>query len=218
MEESEIQHLPSINTFSGVLNLVALCLIVILGNVLDFRTYSAPNQKEGEKVTSDQRSLMQLYDRNDIPGNERLAICYARGVALHMVKWVRSCCIIRDVAGEIVEDLPSIYLVEILNALLAYKERADKDELQGAPHCTMELLDMQVSNIVKCDAQLERLWQNRADIPNDSLVFSFKSGYSVDWKTGWEDKWKGSASGMSTGASLFSCLYLLQQGTFRRMG
>jgi hypothetical protein len=75
----------------------------------------------------------------------RIAICYTRGVALHVFAWIRKQCIVKNPNGEIMDDLPSKYVVELLDALLAYKLKTDKRKLKGAPHCAFWMLKAQVS-------------------------------------------------------------------------
>ena len=64
------------------MDLISGCALAVLGNVLDFRTYSAPNQAEEDLTRKEQLQLWNDFDQNDIPGDECMAICYARGVAL----------------------------------------------------------------------------------------------------------------------------------------
>ena len=89
-QDAEYSHLPDITKFRGLLDLISACTLAILGNVLDFRTYSSANQHEDSNTSKDQIFLMSTYDRNDISSNERMAICYARGVALSIFEWVRT--------------------------------------------------------------------------------------------------------------------------------
>ena len=166
-----------------MLDLLSASILVFLGNVLDFRTYSAPNQDATVKASYTQKNLMQEFDRNSIPSNERMAICYARGAALSIFNWVRKFAVIKGPDGNVVEDLPSRFLVQILNTLLKYKSRAMQVGLGGAPHCSVSLLSNQVENMLKCDAQAEELWGKRQSICDDSLAFFPKDRYSVEWKT-----------------------------------
>ncbi|KAF8953374.1 hypothetical protein BDZ97DRAFT_1679585 [Flammula alnicola] len=45
-------HLLQVNTFQDLINLLFLCNLVILANVLDFCTYLAPNQPEEKDLSS----------------------------------------------------------------------------------------------------------------------------------------------------------------------
>jgi hypothetical protein len=177
----ETLHLPDLATFDGVLNLLSGCILAILGNVLDFRTYSAPNQGEDEAPSDTHIPLMKQYDCNNIPRNERMAICYARGIALSIFEWVRSQFVITGPDGNVVDDLPSLFLVQILKSVVSYKARAVQLELGGAPHCSTTALRKQVANAVKCDRRVDNLWRNSQDICNNSLAFK-GDGYLIERK------------------------------------
>src|ERR1700694_660668 len=131
ISDDEYFHLPDIQTVDGLLDLISGCASAILGNVLDFRTYSAPNQAENDPMTKEQARLWKEFDRNDIPGSERIAICYARGIALAVVRWIRTSCIVKNPDGEIMDNLPSKYIVNLLDALLSYKLGALSRQLHG---------------------------------------------------------------------------------------
>jgi len=156
--------------------------LTILGNVLDFRTYSAPNQDEEEGASHDQKLLMAKFDRNHIPGNERMAISYARGIALYVFDWVRSQCVVTGPDGNTVDDLPSRLLIQVIKALLNYKRKAMQMKFRGAPHCNTGSLQKQVMNLVKSDKLVENMWRDSEDICDNSLVLQHKDGYSVKWK------------------------------------
>ena len=68
--------------------------------------------------------LMKQYDCNNIPRNEHMAICYARGIALSIFDWVRSQFVITGPDGNVVDDLPSLFLVQILKSVVSYKAQA----------------------------------------------------------------------------------------------
>ena len=148
---------------------------------MDFRTYSAPDQHRDEEASLSQRLLMTKFDCNNIPSNERQAICHARGFALTIFDWVRKYCTIRDANGKVLQDLPSHCLVQILNTLLNYKAKAIQADLRGAPHCDMDMLKAQVENVLKCDTLAEKVWGNRQHMHDDSLTFGPHEGYSVKW-------------------------------------
>ena len=176
--------MPDITTFNGVLDLLSGCILAILGNVLDFRTYSAPNQGEEKEMTASQHVMMSVYDRNDISYNERLAICYVRGVALSLFDWFRWRLVVSAPDGHIVEDLPSHFLVQILKSLLNYKSQAMSAKLKGAPHCNTGTLRKQVANLLRSDGVLKAFWQNNKVIPNDQLAIEGKDGYVVQKREG----------------------------------
>jgi len=180
--DDEQLHMPNVQTFQGLMDLISGCTLAVLCNVLDFRTYSAPNQREEDLTTKAQLQLWKDFDRNDIPGDERMAICYARGVALAVFGWIRDGCIVKTPDGEVVDDLPSKYLVNLLDALVGYKDNAKARGLEGAPHCSSWMLKAQISNVVKCDSLVEKLWGQRSGSSSDSLRMNMDEGCTVRWK------------------------------------
>jgi hypothetical protein len=155
--------------------------LVILGNVLDFKTYCASNQTEEDPTTKDQQHLWKKFNRNNIPGDECIAMCYAHGIALNVFRWIHMWCIVKNPDGEILDDLPWKSMVELLSALLAYKTEAGTRRLTGAPHCAYWMLKAQVLNVIKCDISLEKLWNERKGKSSDSLRMSLDEGCTVEW-------------------------------------
>ena len=111
-----------------------------------------------------------------------MAICYTRGVVLAVFGWIRDWCIVKMPDGEVVEDLPSKYLVNLLDALVGYKDKAKAQGLEGAPHWALWMLKAQISNVVKCDRLIEMLWGQRTDRSSDSLHMAMDEGCMVQWK------------------------------------
>ena len=75
-------YFPNVGNIDGLMNLLSTCVLVVLFNVLDFRTYWAPTQEDYQKANKNQQILIN-HDCNTIPINERFAICYSRGRTLH---------------------------------------------------------------------------------------------------------------------------------------
>ncbi|KAF8969125.1 hypothetical protein BDZ97DRAFT_1915488 [Flammula alnicola] len=175
-------HLPDIKTMDGVVNLLSLAAVNFLGNVLDFRTYSAPNQGEEEDASDEQIKLLGKYDRCNLTGDERSAMCYARGVAVATFEWICCHCTVTGPDGQAVHDLPSLYITKLLKALLRYKAIAMQKRLVGAPHCNTTALRKQITNVVQCDGPLSSFWEKEKDgIVESSLSFGQTDGYSVSW-------------------------------------
>lgn len=203
-------HLPQVEEFEGVMNLISLCVLIILGNVLDFRTYSAPNSHHTRPLTKDQKRLIKKFDLNAIPMDERLVICYCRGAALHLFAWIRECCVIYGPDGSVVEDLPSLFLVKICKALIRYKGIAEAGKYVGAPHCSLDMLISQIHNLVECDEDLLAMWASQSDLEPDSLELEDKASYRIEWDADWEEdeRWKSADIGgfLSTHISKFRYL------------
>ena len=154
--------------------------------MLDFRTYSAANQGEDDKTTAVQLHLWKHYDRNNIPADERMAICYVRGVALALVNWIRRSCILKNPKGEVIKDLPGQHLVHVLDALYRYKTHADYMKLLSAPHCTISKLNTQVTNVATCDPAVKKLFDETfVPKPKHSSVhlrITLDEGCTVQWR------------------------------------
>jgi hypothetical protein len=72
-----------------------------------------------------------------------MAICYTRGVALHVFAWIQRQCVIKTPNGELLDDLPSKYMVQLLDALLAYKSKADKQKVETQRRTPLLSLDVE---------------------------------------------------------------------------
>ena len=75
-------HIPDLNTFGSSINLLSLCNLVILGNVLDFSTYLAPNQPPERNTTLAEQEVLKNHDRNTIPKQERGAMMFYTALLL----------------------------------------------------------------------------------------------------------------------------------------
>ena len=190
--------MPDVNNINGLLNLLPACVLVVLGNVVDFRTYKAPNQYEDTSADAQLMGLMKSIDLNAIPFNERKAMCYARGVALHTMDWIRDSCTIKH-GDNVVEDLPSQYFVQVTNTLWHYKKRADNMDRTGAPHCTVTSMRRQITNLVESNANLKKMWNRRKKLPSDSFALADKDKYTIEWKwtdvMAWDTMWRDSEPG-----------------------
>ncbi|KAF8809712.1 hypothetical protein BYT27DRAFT_7222307 [Phlegmacium glaucopus] len=164
-------HLPNVNNIDGLMNLLSACVLIILGNVLDFRTYCAPTQEENQKPDKNQQILID-HDINTIPVNEQFAICYSRGVALHLINWIRHFCVITGPGGENVRDLPSYFFVQIAQTLIKLDLRAN---------CMLDMLMRQIKNVVEVDPHFSSLWSEQCSLPSDSLKLANQDEYSVKW-------------------------------------
>lgn len=134
-------------------------------------------------MTMEQQCLWKEFDRNDILEDKCMAMCYARGIALCVFEWIRGWCIVRNPDGGVVDDLPSKHVVQVLDALLAYKAKADACQLKGAPHCTLGKLKAQILNVVEWDSTVKKVWNERTGEPSNSLQVTLDEGCTVEWRT-----------------------------------
>jgi hypothetical protein len=194
-------HLPDVDHIDGLMNLLSACLLVVLGNVLDFRTYRAPTQEENQKADKNEQILID-YEINTIPVSERLAICYSRGVALHLMNWIRQFCRITGPGGEDVKDLPSYFFVQIAQTLINYKKGASISQLELQANCTLDMLRKQIENVVEIDPHFSSLWSERHSFPSNSLALANQDEYSVKWLPDRQLAWSNISQGM------FQILYM----------
>ncbi len=162
------------------MNLLSACVLVILGNVLDFRTYRAPTQDEDTIADKNQQILID-HEINNIPFSERISVCYARGVALHIINWIRHCTVITGPGGLAIDDLPSRFFVQVAHTLIKYKEGANTSRLDLKANCTLAMLTKQIDNIIAVDSHFSSLWAERHLVPSDSLALADQDQYSVQW-------------------------------------
>lgn len=194
-------HLPDLEQFDGLMNLLSACVLGILGNVLDFRTYNPPSGVNNSPLTESEKLLLK-HDVNAMPLDDRMASCYARGAAFHLFEWVRSCCLIYGPDGTVVDDLPSQFLVQIGKAMLRYKRKALAKKLDGVTHCSLSSLNAQLTNVMQFHEKVWQIWQLQSE-PSESLELADKSKYSLKWKDGWQTN----AAWRTDDASQFLSLY-----------
>ncbi len=176
------------------MNLLSACVLVIMGNVLEFRTYCAPTQEEYTKADRNQQILID-NEINSIPLHERIAICYARGVALHIFSWIRDCAVITGPGGHIIDDLPTRYFIQIAQTLIRYKGEANTSQLDLQANCTLEMLTKQIDNIVAIEPRFTSMWSKRHSVPSDSLALTNQDSFIIQWVSDSKCKWSDSPHG-----------------------
>ncbi|KAJ3493289.1 hypothetical protein NLJ89_g11055 [Agrocybe chaxingu] len=184
--ERYAEHLPDPNSVEGFVDLLTVCNLNILGNVLDFRTYSTPNESSDRPATEAQRLLLLTSDVNNIPPEERAHMRYARGMALEVLRWARSQFETRF--NLAVVDLPSIYLEHQCRGIVQYKRMVEKGNYEGAPNCTLIGLTAQVKNVLALarnvfalDYDASKLWRQHKippEITPENLLLGDLSRFS----------------------------------------
>ena len=170
--EPELGHLPDPGTLSGALDLLALCFLVILGNVLDFRTYT--------NAMGDPLGEAAAHDQNGISLEERVNICQARGVCLELLRWWESKYKVTNppaayTTGDVA--ITTHLVVSQAATLLRYKQSAEKDEREGAPGCTASLLSLQIENVLSIIPGGPLEWERIRNAPSEINV---KLGFNED--------------------------------------
>lgn len=173
---------------SGTMNLICACVLVVLGNVLEFRTYRAPNQEDGS--TEKYHETLVECDINTILLNEHLAMCHARGVALHLMEWIRTCTVITGPTDEIVHDLPSYFLIQVIKTLSVYKINTDETpDLKRDGLFTYDMLVAQVANVVDFSPKFQTFFDTRHLMP-ESFKLEDLAKYKITWLPD-AHKWDG---------------------------
>ncbi|PPQ73310.1 hypothetical protein CVT24_012309 [Panaeolus cyanescens] len=185
-------HLIDITNWKGLSALLTLCNLVILSNVLDFRTYLGPNQPDDSSPTPKHINDMDSFDSNHISWAERMAICDARGRAWTILVGVMACCEItsiqetssRQFSTHDISNIPLVHLARQLVAIGSLKSSAIRSKLDGAPHCTVELLTRQLDNVARWRSDLQQLYAHRELITLDCTQTSFngEEGFKIRWK------------------------------------
>ncbi|KAF8972602.1 hypothetical protein BDZ97DRAFT_1612585, partial [Flammula alnicola] len=134
-DERAWAHVPNLETMDGLKELLTICYLGILGNVLDFETYSYPGQEPGAALTPKQEKRHVLHDYNAMSLLNRLACVHARGLALDLLEWVQCNYELRD--------------------LMLYKQLAEKQSIEGAPNCTLEAIGRQLQGILPAEHYLQ---------------------------------------------------------------
>ena len=142
--------MPRLDTFEGVLNLLSLCNVVILSNVLDARTYRAPNQRPEHDATPKELRRMMEYDLNAFSRQEREAACFARGICLQLLFWFNATYRVWDRrTDEELADPGAYLLAKQAEAIIVAKRRNEEVGIPGVPHCTADLLKRQLINVLQ---------------------------------------------------------------------
>jgi hypothetical protein len=122
-------HVPDIEDFKSLLDVVTLCNLVILSNALDGRTY-------------------QLVQTGSISAEERLSSIYARGKCIDLLNWIDEHYRLYDPKQKNTDRcswMIAEYFVQQISAIKIHKMEAEKNGICGsdsAQNCTAK----QVSN------------------------------------------------------------------------
>jgi len=180
--DDEREHLSDVATVEGFVDFLALCFIVIFGNVLDFRTYLCSNER------SCYSGLKDRYDFNEIDLQERINMCLARGMCWDLLDWWNATFIIKAVENE--EELPTFtkdFIMKEARNLIRYKSRASERKREGAKGCALHDLTNQVLNIIHAEGwnvQSAKAWMETVGTENmdaSATVMGFETREFGKW-------------------------------------
>ena len=142
-------HMPDLLKSESLVDVLTLCNLCCLVNVLDFRTYSFQHLGSNEYPSPRELDQRERWDYNALTIVDREYFTFVRGLARIFIIWV-GCHyeIISSQSEEAVvnfeRDFAGAYLEKQAVAILNYKRAADKEGLTGAPHCTYKALEKQM--------------------------------------------------------------------------
>jgi hypothetical protein len=117
--------------------------MVILMNVLDFRTYQEPSESFGINAGN-----WSKYDLNNIPAVERYEIAYARGRCFDILNWFFTsyelCDAVSGLAIDGFKEVAMAHLARQAYVVLKYKTEALKNGLDDGALCGIKALDHQI--------------------------------------------------------------------------
>ncbi|KAJ3492597.1 hypothetical protein NLJ89_g11200 [Agrocybe chaxingu] len=149
-ESPAYAHIPSLQTPASAMDLITTCVLAILGNVLDTRTYLAPGASTAEPTEAQTQIYMQ-WDANEIHTFDRKAHVLARGKAYSIIREMNSRVefVTKDGVVMDVESIVRAYLLQVCQAVMQYKELAESKEYEvmGASNCTKQLIMRQLRGL-----------------------------------------------------------------------
>jgi hypothetical protein len=150
---------------AGLRDFLTLCNIGILFNVLDGRTYGEPG------ISYQDILLMDKFDYNLIPDEDRHKYVYARGISLELVSWLNSWLIVTDIEGNAnpleileIEDLQVQYITRQGLTMSQYletwvAEEQKKDDPRN-PTVDMDSLEKQLEWAMDTIPWIESSWSD----------------------------------------------------------
>ena len=129
----ESDHVPDLLEFKSFLDVVTLCNLILLANVLDGRTYRSDGSAS-------------------ISAEERLSSIYTRGKCIELLNWMDSKYRLRDPYSQEIDRCYWFfqeYLLQQISAIRSYKKEAEKDEILSAGKCTAKELSEQLDMVGK---------------------------------------------------------------------
>jgi hypothetical protein len=144
--DPDVEHLPNPAEMDSLMDLISLCIIGVLINVLDFRTYTHRNA--GEEMSKFEKEQLAKFDCNGLTLPERQACQYVRGLALRMLQWVNDHYCVKDAEAKTVNGFAFNCLFTFVEALRIYMREAEQqDDVSSAPNCTRVSLDNQLESL-----------------------------------------------------------------------
>jgi hypothetical protein len=149
--DPDVEHLPNPTKMDSLMDLISLCIIGVLINVLDFRTYT--HRAAREEMSKFEKEQLAKFDCNGLTSSERQACQYVRGLALQMLQWIDDHYCVKDAEAKTVRGFAFNCLFTFVQALRTYIMEAEQQEdISSAPNCTLVSFDNQIESLFPPDS------------------------------------------------------------------
>jgi hypothetical protein len=149
--DPDVEHLPNPAEMDSLMDLISLCIIGVLINLLDFRTYT--HRAAGKEMSKFEKEQLSKFDCNGLSPSERLACQYVRGLALRMLQWIDDHYCVKDAEAETVRGFAFNCLFTFVEALRIYVREAElREGISSAPNCTLVSLNDQIKSLFPPDS------------------------------------------------------------------
>ena len=125
------------------MDLLVVCGLGVMMNVLCHATYSAPGLDRELKMNTAQVRLWNHYDVNGLTEDDRKLFCLTRGQSIELVSWL-SATYTTGIPDIPAQKLFATVLVNICTMLCNYKWQADNQRMDSAPDFTIGRLKIQI--------------------------------------------------------------------------
>ena len=147
--DPDVEHLPNPAEMNSLMDLISLCIIGVLINVLDFRTYT--HRAAGKEMSKFEKEQLSKFDCNGLSSSERQTCQYVRGLALRMLQWIDDHYCVKDAEAETVRGFAFNCLFTFVEALRIYIRDAEQEGV-GAPNCTLVSFNDQIKSLFPPDS------------------------------------------------------------------
>jgi hypothetical protein len=176
--DPDLEHLPNPAKMDSLMDLISLCIIGVLINVLDFRTYT--HRAAGKEMTQFEKEQLSKFDCNGLSLSERQSCQYVRGLALRMLQWIDDHYCVKDAEAKTVRGFSYKCLFTFVEALRIYIRDAEQEGVSSAPNCTLVSFMDQIMSLFPLDSvQGVGLTQVAKSNPHHEYLLPETKGYSV---------------------------------------
>jgi len=148
--DPDVEHLPNPAEMDSLMDLISLCIIGVLINVLDFRTYT--HLAAGKEMSQFQKEQLSKFDCNGLSSSERQTCQYVRGLALRMLQWIDDHYCVKDAEAKTVPGFAFNCLFTFVEALRIYIRDAEQEGVRSAPNCTLASFNDQIKSLFPPDS------------------------------------------------------------------